>query len=272
MSKAVHITANQVQELLKYRHSKDVYVPECKNGSTWFANHLRLDGLAIARSWSNPMVTGYEIKVHRGDFMRDDKLYLYAKYCNAMYLVCPSKLIMPEEVPEGMGLMWVATTGSRIFTKVKAPYREIDEPADLYKYILISRAKIFDDDLMVSRGLSGKDYWTQWLRNREIDFHFGQRVGNAIQRRVEEEINEVQRENRHLLGRIGAYADILRKLENAGIDINQDPWAMRSAVDNKIEKLRGELPRWFDRDIDQAIEHLTKIKNVLSREDGNDRT
>ena len=48
------IDAAKIRQLLADKHSKDVFVPECKGGSTWFSDHDRLDAWAMARSWKNP--------------------------------------------------------------------------------------------------------------------------------------------------------------------------------------------------------------------------
>lgn len=67
-----------ITDLLIARHAGDVFVPECKNGSTWETYYsdqrlLKLDGWAMKKSWKNPCMTGYEIKVDRSDFLNDEK-------------------------------------------------------------------------------------------------------------------------------------------------------------------------------------------------------
>jgi hypothetical protein len=259
----IMMTARDIQKLLNMKHIDDVYVSECKNGSTWFSNHLRLDGLAIARSWANPMITGYEIKVSRSDFLRDQKMNQYTKYCNVLYLICPPKLIMPDEVPETIGLMWVASTGTRIYIKKKAPYREIDEPAELYKYILISRAKIIDYNLGISNARTPKEYWTEWLKKRKIDREFGYRVGKAIKKTVKEEIEKVQQESDFLRIENERIKDTLLLLEREGIDITVGGWGIRDQVREIIRKIKGELPPCFDRDLKNAIANLQTIERTI---------
>lgn len=45
-----HVTADVLTDLLAERHSKDVFVPQCKNGPTHTATDLLImDAVAIAR-------------------------------------------------------------------------------------------------------------------------------------------------------------------------------------------------------------------------------
>lgn len=46
------ITSNQILSLLEAKHSKDVFVPECKNGETWGARDLlKIDAWVLRRSY-----------------------------------------------------------------------------------------------------------------------------------------------------------------------------------------------------------------------------
>ena len=68
------MNARDIVDLLSTKHSKDLFIPECKDGPTWGASHLRLDAWALTRSWASPCSYGYEIKVSRSDWMQDDKV------------------------------------------------------------------------------------------------------------------------------------------------------------------------------------------------------
>lgn len=105
------MTAKQILDLIAAKHANDVFVPECKDGSTVFGSHFRLDAWAMNRSWANPMSTGYEIKVSRSDWLRDDKINAYADLCNRLYLVAPAGVIEPAEIPPFCGLLVPAYHG-----------------------------------------------------------------------------------------------------------------------------------------------------------------
>ncbi len=135
------ISSKTILEALSYKHSEDIFIPECKNGSS-FGGHLRMDAWVLKRSWAHPLAIGYEIKVSRGDYEADEKWRGYMEYCNEFYFVCPSNLIQPDELPDDTGLFWLSKTGTRLYKKKKAKYRNLTIPEDLYRYILMWRTKI----------------------------------------------------------------------------------------------------------------------------------
>lgn len=71
-----NVKAHEIKHALARKHERtqDFFLTEVKNGSTYFSNELYImDGLAIKKSWVNPMITGYEIKVSRNDFLQEKK-------------------------------------------------------------------------------------------------------------------------------------------------------------------------------------------------------
>ncbi|KKK53969.1 hypothetical protein LCGC14_3089430, partial [marine sediment metagenome] len=119
------MTAGEVVRLLTKKHSADLFVSECKTGATYTGTGMRMDAWAMKRTYSPPTTIGYEIKVSRSDFIADDKWPEYLTGCHQFYFVTPSDIIKPNEVPDQAGLLCVAKTGTRLFTKKKAPWRDI---------------------------------------------------------------------------------------------------------------------------------------------------
>ena len=161
------------------------------------------------------MVTGYEIKVSRPDFLRDEKYPAYLKYCNCFYFVCPPHLIEPAELSENIGLLWTSSTGSRLYTKKKAPYRQIEIPAELYKYILISRAFISDTDITLTRK---REYWESWLKEKKLNHEFGCHVAMKIREEIDKRILSDERESENLKDQMLAYDNLVLFLESIGVD------------------------------------------------------
>ena len=242
------VTAQDILRLLEGRHSKDVFVPECKDGPTHYSQHRRLDAWVMARSWAHPCVTGYEIKVGRQDFLRDTKWTDYLSMCNELYFVCQSGLIAVEEVPEGAGLLWVAKTGTRLFTKRKAPYRDIEIPDSVWRYILMCRTKItrerFDDE--------PNDCWRQWLAEKAEK----RDLGLAVSKGIRETVDAVNAENRKLRGQIESADEVRAWLKKNGLSLDgySPRWelerqktelaeAIPSRLDYAIKSLRSELDR-----------------------------
>lgn len=134
------VRADRVKAALAAKHADDFFLTEVKNGPTQsVANHFKLDALAFKKSWANPAIIGYEIKVDRSDFMRDNKWPAYLSLCNQFSFVCPVGLISPEELPSEVGLIYYNPEKDTLYTKRKALYRLIDEPVNMYKYIIMSR-------------------------------------------------------------------------------------------------------------------------------------
>lgn len=68
---------------------------------------LRLDGVALEVNWrGDTWISGFEVKVSRGDFLRDAKYLRYKDYVDDLTLVCPARMIDRSEVPEPVGLMY----------------------------------------------------------------------------------------------------------------------------------------------------------------------
>ncbi len=142
---ADNVTSSEIKAALARRHEArhDFFLAECKTGPTQFGSGLLIfDGLAIAKSWMHPLITGYEIKVSRGDFKRDAKYRGYMPYCHQFYFVCPSGLIDRAEVEPDIGLIWFNPSTSNLVTKRKAEHRKIEISTDLLMYVIMNRLEI----------------------------------------------------------------------------------------------------------------------------------
>lgn len=179
-----------ILELLAYKHREDVFVPECKTGPTTTANaqYLRMDAWTMKTSWAHPCATAYEIKVSRSDFIQDNKWPGYLPYCNQFYFVTPWKMVSPGELGSQAGLIWVSQTGSRLFTKIKAPYRDVEIPESIFRYILMSRARIDRE-----RKFDPVVYWHNWLETKRVKNNLGNQVTYELACEIERVRNENER-------------------------------------------------------------------------------
>lgn len=204
-----------VTDLLARRHSADVFVPQCKNGPTHTATSLQIfDAWAMARSWSKPRVTGYEIKVARGDFLQDDKWVGYLPYCNCFSFVCPHGLIKLEEVPTDVGLLYVSKNGTKLYTKKKAKYRPI--PAEnfevIFRYILMCRTAITGE---VRSDVDRFTYWRGVLEDKGKSAILGHKVSRVLRQRYREDVIQAERNNEQLRQqneRLQGWAELLKGL------------------------------------------------------------
>jgi len=192
----IRITSGDIERLLKAKHEEDVFVPQCKTGATFSGGRVHiLDAWVMKKSWAHPLTTGYEIKVSRGDFLHDEKWRAYLPFCNAFYFVCPTGMIKPEELPADTGLMYVSKTGTKLFTKKKAPYRSENltlEP--IYKYVLMHRAKISR-----ARDITNQiEDWSDWMAQRDADKQLGYNVSRKIRQLVATRVHAVEADNKRL--------------------------------------------------------------------------
>src|SRR5688500_2367282 len=117
--------------MLASRHLDAVFVAECKDGPTQTRSHLRLDAWVLAKTWSPITTIGYEIKVDRADWRRDDKLHNYMPLCHLLYVVAPKGVVPIEELPQGVGLLEPVGQAGRLQARRRAARREIVLPAEL---------------------------------------------------------------------------------------------------------------------------------------------
>lgn len=139
--------ASEIVDALAEKHRADVFVAECKTGSSWGPGTCRrLDAWAMRKSWSPWRTIGYEVKVSRSDFEQDQKWPEYLDVCHEFNFVCPAKLINAADLPRGIGLIWMSRSG-RLHTKVKPAARtpDAEKLAQLMSYVLMSRARIVAD-------------------------------------------------------------------------------------------------------------------------------
>jgi hypothetical protein len=265
------VNARSIVRLLARRHSKDVFIPECKDGPTWGLTgddgHLRLDAWAMKRSWANPATYGYEVKVSRSDFLQDDKWPGYLPLCSDFYFACPHGLINPAELPDGVGLLWAASTGSRLYAKRKAKHRDVEPPRELLYYALM-RATDFYRAIPRER-TARREGWSEWLEardeNSETGLHIKRTIGREVDARCREVISEngrLRAENetlalaREVMGEIGLLTEEGR--------VAAGKWAIRDRIRGAVE---GELPRVM-RAAEEVGRAVDRLKAMIQHEVG----
>jgi len=96
-------------------HDLALWLQYCKGRVTWENMEIgfgsRPDVYSLNRTYRLGLVVAqvHEIKVNRTDFLKEMKSQKWAKYlayCTQLYFACPVGLILPKELPKGVGL-WV---------------------------------------------------------------------------------------------------------------------------------------------------------------------
>ena len=244
-----------ILDKLKAKHADDVFVAECKNGPTQTAKHSRLDAWVMKKSWSPITMIGYEIKQDRSDFLRDNKWQAYLPCCHQFYFVCPTMVIQPEELPQDVGLLW-AGVGERLITKRKAVYRDISLPSELLVYVLMCRTKVTRENSLVS-SKKGRDYWIDWLKQKEAD----RKLGFSVKQAIRNKVNQAEYGILEATRKVEAYAHLRAELTKHGIDPD-NTWAIHNfesdAVTGGVQKLDRGLHN-IERTVEQLREAVDRM-------------
>lgn len=255
------VTEDDLMELLRQRHAKDVFVGQCKNGKTWFGDHQRFDAWAMKRSWARPLTICYEIKVSRSDWLKDEKWHAGLDYCNEFYLVAPRDVIKVEEVPDHVGLLCPTSTLGRMQTLKKAPRREVKIPEELYRYILMSRVEIVPP--RGGRDLPPEDtreFWHQWLEEKRELKDVGWRVSRRLRKLYQRDVEHVQMRQSAIERELEHLREAREMMERAGCMGSYD-WRKRAqmAISGLPVHLEASL-KGVKSSIDDALKEIEKLK------------
>ena len=127
----------QVVKFLARKHTKDMFFTEVKDGPTQAVrNHSKIDALAMCISWSNPRIVGYEVKVSRSDFLRDNKWQSYLPMCNQLYFAVAPGVCNISDIPDVCGLIQLTANTKGLRTIKKAPWRDIEPPVNMFLHLM----------------------------------------------------------------------------------------------------------------------------------------
>lgn len=252
-----------VMDLLKQRHSKDLFVPECKDGQSWGRSHNRLDAWAMRRSYSKFLLSGYEIKLTRADFLRDEKYPNYLPMCNVLYFVAPHGLIDPAELPVDVGLLLVTKTASRVYVKKKAPIRKIDSPVALYEYLLMSRAVIEDEGRLKEQEDNYRMRTMKSFMEDKIDLRT---FGHKLSRKISKTMREMERRTNEAEAKVRTYEKIRTRMLEMGLDPDVPVYGFR--MDQALENAGVVDGPGALKKIQEAIDLLMAIPPELVEKGG----
>jgi len=248
------LTAGDIWTMLKRRHDKDVIMQEVSTGTSGKRDYGRVDAWAMRCSYTKPMSWGYEIKVSRQDFLRDDKWPVYMSICRQFYFACPHGLIQPEELPAECGLLWASKNGGRFTTKRKAVTRDVHPPEDFWMSMIMNRFRAGDGE-------------EPWLARRKRSFSLQDFLDDENQRkklgkRINDErlkqIADDQYDRRSIEARLAAYDELIPLLRELGLGPEQDDrtWRLRPDAILKTIFKKADL---------RGLENLRTIAMQASR-------
>jgi hypothetical protein len=216
-------TAADIEIALARKHKDDYFLTEVKSGSSTMGTGNRiLDAVALRRSYVNPYITGYEVKVTRSDYQRDNKFYTYLPLVHALYIVTPTGLIQREEAPTDIGLIWYDQLTKHLTTKKRPPPRNIEISRDMLLYIIYSR--LDPDHIPFYSDVA--EYWRAWVEGKKSNDILGQQVRGKITDEINRLESELRREKRRKNDdRSDEYNRMIACLRNHGVPpyISTDP-------------------------------------------------
>lgn len=245
------MTSTDVLKVLAKKHADDFFITECKNGPTCYGSHLRMDAVAIKKSWANPCIIVYEVKVSHSDFVSDSKWPSYLKYCNRFYFACPEGLIKKTELPDGVGLIYVKEDGTARTVKAP-PFRSIKVEADFYQYILFSK---LDPDRLPFYS-ERKEYIKDWIENKKENRTIGYMFRGYMVKEIERLQGELNK-FKHIREIKQNYDAVMEVMEKHGLSTWYEP-------EKTLDKaLTMTYPKELDAIFSQlqvAISQIEKIK------------
>mgnify|MGYP006432498039 CR=1 FL=1 len=266
-----------VNTLCATRHKDDLCVPECKDGPSMGTRSSRLDLWAMRRSYSKFATFGYEVKVSRGDFLKDEKWQNYLPLCHQFFFVTPWKLVDPAEIPGGCGLLWASKNLSSVRIKKKAQHRDIDLPEGLVTYILMSRAKIVDREIDVGDDEEKITHIRHWLDSNKELKDLGYRVALRTKQEVDaahRKVKDMEQEVESLKHIRDFWTNILGCNENKLR--SRYMFELQRSNKNAQQKLQTIIPEDLQSEIRKATEIAEKfgdlsksLQNILDTVENN---
>jgi len=258
--------ANDVLKMLESRHAKDAFFSEVAIDS----NKRRMDAWAMIPSYSKSLTIAYEIKVTRRDFVQDIKMHEYTMYANEAYLVCPSDVAKPDELPDGWGLLHVS--GSRLMTKKKAQYRDTDIPEAFYQALIASKVRRWDGSLIsreIERRVQGVATYEDYVAGKKTLADIGYQMGRKLSEDLynfEREKSRLENRREELESRLAAWEKLCSKVKSKlGVDIRRlydNEWSINPVFRDLSKILQGPQYDLFEA-IEQMYQQMQELKIKL---------
>jgi len=126
--------------------------------------------------------------------------------------------------------MWASKTGTRLYTKKKAPYRDITISEGIFIYILMCRASVGPDrfDQLQFNDSAYYKSFLSLMTEKQVDGHA---IGRVIRQMVDKRCSEVESQNRILKSKMGHYDDIRHVLKELGLSSDSvHSWGVRNEI------------------------------------------
>lgn len=263
-----------IHRCLQNRHSDDIIIPEAmcaKNADKMDAGVTmrRLDYWIVKLSWARAAYTGYEVKVSRQDFLRDDKAHNYEPQChNFIWVTAPGVVHDKSEIPANHGWIEISKNGKRLLTKKKAPRLKVQHTA-----VFNAMKSAFMRHMKPHIILGKKEWFRHWLIEKEINRDLGHKVSKQLKEQINKRILEVEQDNLILRRENERLSEIKRLIEKHNIR----GYSSHSVAEQLVQRAKAEaqgipygviqLVERKGRELNNIAEQLRKIQSSMNDED-----
>lgn len=105
---------------------------------------------AVGLNFKRKEVRVVEVKATKADFTRDTKLFdpktSYFYHAHYSYIMCPTGVIKPEEIPHGYGLLWV--NENDVVEVIKKPIKNSARLKTLFETTMKKTAKRLTNEML----------------------------------------------------------------------------------------------------------------------------
>ena len=155
----------------------------------------RADIIVIRPSYTRFLITTYEIKSNRADFlseMRTGKWKKYFPHCHRFYFAMPKGVANKKEIPEEAGLLLYGEKGWYVAKMAKV--RDVEIPTETLLALLFYRMKFDRHRPELSRMNSLKDAWSFEPNLRKL----GKKISKAIEHHNRCENGYCEKRRKHI--------------------------------------------------------------------------
>ncbi len=138
------MTEAEILALLAKRYAAPVwaFLPQVRNGTGFLKLPRTADAIAMALWPSRGLeLIGFEVKVHRADWLRElkdaEKAEDFFALCDRWYLVAPAEIVKPEELPASWG--WMIPGPKGLTVKVAGEGKKGADPDRLFLAAILRR-------------------------------------------------------------------------------------------------------------------------------------
>ncbi len=153
----------------------------------------------------------------------------------------------------------MSSTGTRLYTKKKAPTREIETPLDVLLYILICRASIHGETTPQSK----HEFWKAWLAEKEEKMVSGHAVSRKLRTVYQRDVKDVQYANDKLQAEAKELSRIKQFCAELKIDVNR--WTHKRNIESRLAELQAGVPTVVKEHLASAVHQLNRAEEAIKQ-------